>query len=168
MTTVIRQTLVFFAVFMALASARALAADLPRFTGEIEELRPYMAADRWLVVKLWASDCIICNREAQQYVDFHEFNAEHRAAILGISLDGDNQAAAHGFIGKHGIPYPNLIAGYQAAGRWYEQMSGHPFRGTPSFLLFDPSGTLRAQQVGAVPTELIEQFIDANSTGLPK
>ena len=34
-----------------------------------------------------------------------------------------------------------------------------PWIGTPSFLLFDPQGNLLAQQVGAVPPELIEEFI---------
>jgi hypothetical protein len=47
---------------------------------------------------------------------------------------------------------------------WYTSVTGRQWVGTPTFLVYDPEGTLRAQQAGAVPTELIEQFIASNST----
>ncbi len=45
-----------------------------------------------------------------------------------------------------------------------ESLTGQQFRGTPGFLIYGPSGELRAQQIGAVPVNLIENFIANNST----
>jgi len=128
-------------------------AALDEFTGK----------GQWVILKIWRSSCHICNREAYQYVDFHEFHKDTDAVMLGLSLDGEDRAAALSFIERHEIPYPNLIGDYATVTGWYANLTGREFVGTPTFLLYDPSGTLRAQQVGAVPTELIEQFIADNT-----
>jgi len=142
----------------------------PALGEPLREFRPGPAAldeftgkGQWVILKIWASDCHICNREAYQYVDFHEFHKDTDAVMLGLSLDGEDRAAALGFIERHEIQYPNLIADYAIGTGWYANLTGRQWVGTPTFLVYDPSGTLRAQQVGAVPIELIEQFIAKNS-----
>ena len=79
--------------------------------------------------------------------------------MLGVSLDGKDRQAAQAFIERHDIPYRNLIVSYARGSDWFTQQSGQRWVDTPSFLIYDPSGILRARQVGAVPTDLIEQFI---------
>jgi peroxiredoxin len=116
-----------------------------------------------VIVKIWASDCHVCNQEAHQYADFHEFHQDTDAVMLGISLDGPDRAAALGFIERHEIPYLSLITDLSTGMAWYTSVTGRQWIGTPTFLIYDPQGTLRVQQVGAVPTELIEQFIASNS-----
>lgn len=151
-------------VFMLLCSLSGVAAAaLERLNPGPSALDDYAGKGKWLVVMLWASDCIACNREAHQYVDFHEFHQDSDATVLGISLDGRDQEAAQRFIDKHDVSFPNLIIDYEAAGRWFEELTGQRFLGTPGFLIIDPQGTLRAQQIGAVPVNLIEQFIEANT-----
>jgi len=142
----------------------------PALGGSLSEFRPGPAAldgftgkGQWVVLKIWASDCHICNREAYQYVDFHEFHKDTDAVMLGLSLDGDDPAAASSFIERHEIPYPNLIADYATGTGWYTSVTDRKWVGTPTFLIYDPSGKLRAQQVGAVPVALIEQFIADNT-----
>ncbi len=66
---------------------------------------------QWVIVKFWASDCHVCNQEAHQYVDFHEFHKDNDVVILGVSLDGSNKNAAKEFIRRHQVSYPNLITG---------------------------------------------------------
>ena len=139
------------------------AANLEKLIPGPDALTGHVGGGQWLVVMLWASDCVACNREAHQYVDFHEFNQDGDARVLGISLDGDNQAAAQAFIDKHAVSFPNLIADFPSGARWFADLTGKPFLGTPGFLVFDPQGELRAQQIGAVPAAVIEQFIAASS-----
>ena len=108
------------------------------FKGKSQVFENYLGKGKWLVVMMWASDCHICNREAHQYVDFHMIHSDTDATVLGISLDGENHKnEALGFIKKHS--------------------------GTPTFLIYSPKGELKAAQAGAVPTELIEDFIKKNS-----
>jgi hypothetical protein len=137
--------------------------DLPVFEVGGSEFDQHLGKGKWLVVKIWASDCHICNHEAHHYVDYYEFGMGDRTNLVGISLDGEDQMAAREFIRRHNVSYPNFITDFATGSRWFSKISGQVFRGTPGFLIFDPSGELRAQQIGAVPVELIEQFIDSNS-----
>lgn len=134
------------------------------FDGKSQIFESYLGKGKWLVVMIWASDCFICNREAYQYVDFHLVHSDTDATILGISLDGESRKKeAEQFIKKHSIDFPNLIAEPEYVAEFYKKYSGQFFSGTPSFLIFSPNGELKAAQAGAVPTQLIEDFIKKNS-----
>lgn len=146
-----------------LVYAAAASAELLPFDPEGPEFGQYLGKGKWLIVEIWVSDCPVCNREARQYVDYYEFQMGDRATMVGISLDGENVKEALKFIERHEVSYPNFITDYETGSRWFYELTGQPFVGTPGFLIFDPTGELRVQQIGAVPVELIEQFIDRNS-----
>lgn len=151
-------------MLLCLVSISARSAELSTLKTGPSALVDYQEQGKWLIVMLWASDCVACNNEAHQYVTFHEFHHKTDAKVLGISLDGSDRAAAQGFIEKHGVPFPNLITDFTTGSRWFENLTGQQFWGTPGFLIYDPAGELRAQQIGAVPVNLIEDFIAKNST----
>ena len=134
------------------------------FKGKSQVFENYLGKGKWLVVMMWASDCHICNREAHQYVDFHMIHSDTDATVLGISLDGENRKKdALGFIKKHSVDFPNLIAEPETVANLFQKSTGQGFAGTPTFLIYSPKGELKAAQAGAVPTELIEDFIKKNS-----
>lgn len=145
-----------------IAASLVNAAEIPRFDADGAAFNQHLGKGQWLIVKIWASDCGICNREAHKYVDFYEFEAGDRATVVGISLDGDDQVAAQAFIERHSVSYPNFITDYESGAKWFADITGEKFWGTPGFLIFNPAGEIKAQQIGAVPVELIVQFIDAN------
>jgi peroxiredoxin len=151
-------------LLLLLVSTITRPAELAPLNVDPAALDAYHENGKWLIVMLWASDCVECNREAHQYVEFHESHHDSDARVLGVSLDGSNQAAAQKFIEKHQVPFPNLITDFGKGSRWFETLTGQQFWGTPGFLIFDQSGELRAQQIGAVPVNLIEDFIANNST----
>jgi len=161
--TMHRRLLVF--VLLLAASSFARSAELEPLGPGGAALDGYLGKGKWLIVMLWASDCAACNREAYQYVDFHEFHYDSDARVLGVSLDGSDQAAARKFIEKHQVSFPNLITDFNKGSRWFESLTGQQFWGTPGFLIFDQTGELRAQQIGAVPVNLIEDFIAQNNAG---
>lgn len=130
------------------------------FNGKSQVLENYLGKGKWTIVMMWASDCHICNKEAHQYVDFHMVHSDTDATVLGVSLDGESRKkAAQGFIKKHAVDFPNLIAEPEFVSNVYQKYTGQYFAGTPSFLIFSPAGELKAAQAGAVPTVLIEEFI---------
>lgn len=134
------------------------------FSGNPKVFENHIGKGKWLVVMMWASDCHICNREAHQYVDFHMFHSDKDATVLGISLDGESKKVdAKGFIKKHNVNFPNLIAEPETVAKLFYQSTGQHFAGTPTFLVYSPQGELKAAQTGAVPAELIEDFIGKNS-----
>jgi peroxiredoxin len=133
---------------------------LQDFNGKSHKLSEYTGKGKWLIVMIWASDCHICNAEVKNYITFHKKHKDKDASILGISVDGwEFKDKAEGFIKKHNVNFPNLIAAPIVVDHLYELQTGKNLFGTPSFLVYSPSGELKAEQSGAVPTNLIEEFI---------
>lgn len=153
---------------LALAGA-AGAGPLLDFSGATRSIDEYLGQGKWRIVMFWASDCHVCNQEANQYVAFHEKHAARDAAVLGISLDGPaGKAKAQAFIDRHDIRFENLIIDLESGARLFTKLTGQAWVGTPTFLIYGPNGTLLAQQVGAVPVDLIEKFMADNGAGVSR
>ena len=136
------------------------------FNGQPQTIESHIADGQWLLVMFWAHNCHICNQEATSYARFHTAHADRDARVLGVSIDGpEHQAEAADFIDRHRLPFPNLIAEPAVAMLYFMSLTGEPFRGTPTFLLYAPDGTLTAVQAGAVPVDSIEAFIAKHATG---
>jgi len=160
---------VLMGVLLFVTMAPAMASDLGAgilkgFDESFHTLDEYTGKGKWTIVMLWASDCSACNAEAKQYVKFHEAHKDKDASILGVSLDGKiKKGDAEKFIEHHGVTFPNLIDEPEKVAMLYSGLTGQPWIGTPSFLVFSPAGELRAAQVGAVSTQIIESFIAKES-----
>ena len=154
----------FLIVFFLPLSVSAEINGFQDFSGNNKVFKNHLGKGKWLVVMMWASDCYICNKEAHQYVDFHMFHSDKNATVLGISLDGESKKEdARGFIKKHNVDFPNLIAEPETVAKLFYESTGQQFAGTPTFLIYAPDGELKAAQAGAVPAQLIEDFITKNS-----
>ena len=147
-----------------LTGAVAVADPLQDFDGKPQAIKDYAGHGKWLVVMMWASDCHVCNVEAEQYIQFHEKNKTKNAHVLGISLDGQvKKAEAKQFIKRHHVTFQNLIGEPQDVAQWFVELTGADWVGTPTFLIYNPKGELVIQQAGAVPVNLIEEFIAKES-----
>lgn len=114
---------------------------------------------------IWRHDCHVCNEEAAGYAFFHDGN--ERTQVLGLSMDGMmDKNGAEAFIDNHDLPFTNLLGEPGAVATYFQGMTGQRFRGTPSYLVFAPSGKLMAAQGGAVPPEVISEFIKSRSNNV--
>jgi len=168
MLTLLRRSVVAPVILLSLLSSAtmAFAAGLFDFQGRSRALSEFTGQGKWTIVMFWASDCHVCNAEAQEYVLFHDRHHDKDAAILGITLDGRvGKAEALQFIERHMVDFPNLIGEPDVVAGVYMRLTGEPWLGTPSFLVYSPDGELRARQTGAVPAELIEAFIERKAAG---
>ena len=160
-----RQTLRTIAILFSLAlclPAMAQQGDgLLTLDGQPASLQQHVGQGKWLVVMFWAHDCHVCNVEAEGYAMFHAAHADNDASVLGVSIDGlSERDEAQAFIDRHDLPFPNLIAATtRDTLALYTELTGTRFVGTPSILLFDPQGELRAAQAGAVPVDAIEAYM---------
>lgn len=144
-----------------LLSAESFFKDL---SGKARTVEEFTGSGKWTVVMIWASDCRVCNHEVHNYSDFHFVHSDRDARVVGISVDGwAGKQDAEAFIDRHNVSFPNLIGNLDAVADWFMQQTGARWVGTPTFLIYNPAGELKAQQVGAVPVELIEDFISKNS-----
>lgn len=135
------------------------------FDGQAGSIGEYTGDGRWLMLMIWAHDCHVCNVEVEGYAHFHVERYQDDAHVLGLSIDGAaNKAAAIDFIERHDVPFPSLIGELTDVAAYFQALTGRPFRGTPSILLYDPDGELRAAQAGAVPISAIEAYIAQNTS----
>jgi len=149
---------------LCLMSAAVIAGPLKDFNGKPQSMDNFAGKGKWLVVMLWASDCHVCNVEAENYIQFHEQYKSKNAQVLGISVDGQvKKADAEAFIKRHHTTFPNLIGEPYEVAQWFSSLTGTAWAGTPTFLIYNPIGELVIQQVGAVPVDLIEEFIKKES-----
>jgi len=149
---------------VALMAADVSAGILRGFDGSFHGLNEYTGQGKWTVVMLWASDCGVCNAEAKNYEKFHQAHKDRDATMLGVSLDGQAmKGEAEKFIQRHGVNFPNLIEEPERVAQLYTSLTGEPWIGTPTFLVYSPDGELRAAQVGAVSTDVIEAFMARES-----
>jgi len=149
----------FLLVWVLFNGAAAGQSTFTDFDGRPSDLGKRLYPEAWTVVMLWHSECHICNEEVGELIRFHGRN-QPRAGILGVSLDGyAARGDAQQFIDRHRVNFPNLIADEAAVAAFYYRHTGERWVGTPTFLIYDPSGELVAKQVGAVSQALLEDFI---------
>ncbi len=135
---------------------------LKSIEGKATNLEAHIGKGDWKVVILWASDCHACNQEAEQYIQFHEANKDKNIKLMGVSLDGAAKLdEAKAFIKRHDVTFPNLIGEFEQVASMYESLTGGQWLGTPTILIYNPKGELKAAQPGAVPVSLIEEFINS-------
>jgi peroxiredoxin len=146
--------------FLFVAVANAASVQLTPFDGSAKALEAYTGKGKWVIAMIWAHDCHVCNQEAKEYVTFHQKHQSNKAVVLGISMDGKSQQKkAQKFVDRHQIPFTSLIGEPENVAGMYEKMTGRRWIGTPTFMIFHPSGKLVAEQAGAVPASLLEDFI---------
>lgn len=152
-------------LLLLLCLALPVAAEpLATFDGQPARISDYTGKGQWTVVKIWVSDCGVCNAEAHAYVAFHAKHRDSDAQMLGISLDGrEHLFDAEAFVERHALNYPQLLIDWEGGSRMYRELTGASLNGTPAFLIYTPDGELVAQQLGAVPVDLIESFIAGRS-----
>jgi peroxiredoxin len=157
--------LIFFALTALPLVTSANEKTLSDFNGKPATISQFAGQGKWLVVMLWASDCMVCNQEAHEYVKFHNLHKDKDAQVLGISLDGNEKLSdAQAFVKRHKISFPNLIGEAINIASMYQESTGGNWIGTPSFMVFNPKGELLGAQAGAVPVSIIESFIEREAT----
>lgn len=146
------------------ASTPAALGGLKTLDGQEALLADHVGNGKWLLVMIWASDCVICNKEMPQLSDFHFEHSDELAEVIGVSLDGyDNRADAQAFLDRHEPSFPNYVGEMITVAFGYQAMTGEQLYGTPSFLLFTPDGELVANNAGPVSAEALLRFIDGHT-----
>jgi len=149
---------------LLLFSSAVSASPLTDLNGKAAKISDYTGNGKWLVVMFWASDCHICNKEAHQYVDLQARNKDGNINVLGITTDGmANKDAAQGFINEHKLNFPNLIGSLEDVAGMYYDLTGNQWIGTPTFFIYNTDGKLTVADAGAIPAQIIENFIAENS-----
>ena len=157
-----RASLLGFLLVFALVAQAETGIVFKTLKGESQTVESHTGKGKWVVVKIWAADCHVCNTEAETYAQFHETQGEDGIRMLGLSIDGDMRKA-EAYVERHDLPFPNLLGDPQSVSKFYLDLTKSPLLGTPTILVFDPKGEMVAAQAGPVPPDVIERFVAQRS-----
>ena len=138
---------------------------LRELDGTPASLEHYRGDGRWLVVKVWASTCHVCQTSVREMIELHDERGRGDLRVIGIAVDGfTNRPGVLRFIERHGVNFPTLLDDGTNTARLYAEGVGEPWGGwTPTYLVYAPGGELVAKNIGAVDKQNVVRFIDGFS-----
>lgn len=153
------------AVIMMACSAFVSAQKLPELSlqgldGKKHSIQEFLGKNKWVIINIWGPKCPPCVAEMPELQSFHDDHKDNNAIVVGIALDYPsfgpaNEQEVRQFAEDNFISFPLLLGDAKSI----EHLGAGPLAGTPTTLLFDPSGKLDAMQVGQITQQLIEDYL---------
>jgi peroxiredoxin len=149
-----------FAAAAAPASENGATFETP--DGATVTLEQFTGQGKWLVVKIWASNCHVCNQTAHEIVALSN-HRKRDIQVVGIAVDAyRNRPGVLAFIERHALDYPVLFDDGRGAAYIYRRGVQRNWGGwTPTYLIYSPQGDLVAQHIGAVAENDVVRFVDS-------
>jgi len=132
--------------------------------GEVINIADQIGKGKWSLVMFWQVDCTVCRQQEPIISEFHEKYKDDNAEVIGITIDGMEKIdEINNFLAGRDLSYPNYVGDLAMMAFNYEVIAERGFRGTPTYLLFNPAGELMGDNPGPVRLEALENFIASRS-----
>ncbi len=157
---------VFCMLFIGFSAIATEKHELPvmDLSGEVVNIGDKIGKGKWVLVMFWATDCAICKMQEPTISSFHEARSEIDAEVIGISIDGpDKMDEVKQYLKENKLSYPNYVSDVISVSFNYNAITQSQFRGTPTYMLFNPEGKLLGDNPGPIGLEALENFIDSRS-----
>lgn len=138
--------------------------DLVDLSGKPVSEAASVGNGKWTLVMVWATDCSICRQQKPLISAFHNKHKDTDAHVFGIALDG--RAAmdeVQEYVDAHDVSFPTFVGELVIVASSVQSIVEEPLRGTPTYLLFDPTGEIKGVNPGPMSIEALEGFINKNS-----
>ena len=118
---------------------------------------------KWTLVMIWATHCHICKEQKPLISAFHEAHKDLDAHVYGVALDGPSALpSVRQYMKSHRVLFPTYVGDIGSIAASYQALTDEPFRGTPTYLLFNPDGELMGNNPGPISIAALEQFMARN------
>ena len=138
--------------------------DLITIGGDEASIAEHFNNGKWTLVMLWATDCHICKEQKPMMSAAHNERKNIDFTVMGIAIDGHSALGkVNQYLEKYNPSFPSYVGDITTVAFNYEVLTEEQFRGTPTYLLFNPENELMASQPGRIGKEALFDFIAANS-----
>jgi cytochrome c biogenesis protein CcmG/thiol:disulfide interchange protein DsbE len=119
-----------------------------------------------LVVSVWATWCLDCEKDQPGFVNVAERYADRGVRFLGVD-PLDNEAPALEWVRRYHVPYPSI---QDPSGRFAASLG---YTGLPATYVVDRDGTIRFSIIGSTTSEatlsgLLDQVLAGASASPPQ
>ena len=143
--------------------AHAAGVPVQSLEGQRGGLADHLSHDKWTIVMVWTTYCEVCRKQYPEIAEFHQRHKDKDAVVLGISLDGyDQSSKISAYQQAHAHNFPSVMTSAEDFTGKYARATGEAFTGTPTYLVFNARGQLRAFLGGPITTATLEKFIQPN------
>lgn len=140
--------------------AEITASALRDMAGTPTTIDDQVGRGRWSLVVIWATTCHICASEIPRYGAYYASAPEPKFSLLGIALDGfARKDRIIETMARWNMGFPSLVAERPALQWPCANLRKASLYGTPTFMLFNPSGQLKKLNLGPVWISELEAFI---------
>ena len=147
-------------LFFSMAST-AQDLNLKTLEGNATSLSNQLSKTMWTLLMVWTTYCGECAKQYDKISAFHQSNKKSRLRVLGVSLDGLNQGTkVRQYALSKNHTFPSILAESESFSNKYTELTGAPFTGTPTYLLFDRGQSIQAYMDGPISIDALERFID--------
>ncbi len=147
-------------LFFSMAST-AQELNLKTLEGNATSLSNQLSKTMWTLVMVWTTYCGECAKQYDKISAFHQSNKKSRLRVLGVSLDGLNQRTkVRQYALSKNHTFPSIVAESESFSNKYTELTGAPFTGTPTYMLFDRGQSIQAYMDGPISIDALERFID--------
>ena len=149
---------------LATEAAPEVVFEAQTLKGDTVNLADQIGQGKWTLVMFWQVECSVCRQQEPIISEFHEKYKDLNAEVIGISIDGMQRIDdVKEFLAARDLSYPNYVGDLGMMAFNYQAITEVPFRGTPTYLLFNPAGELLGDNPGPVRMEALEKFIASRS-----
>ena len=161
------QRLVAAAVLLSASVVTAAAEpEIRPWTDGETPLRAHFKSGTWTLVMFWSVTCSICAVETPALNSFYKAERDNGVHLLGVSIDGGaRRDEVAQWMKRHHMGFPTLLGELRSIAVFFDTSTQEPFRGTPTFLLYDRSGRLVGMNTGPVRAQAIKDFIARKERG---
>jgi len=147
-------------LFFSMAST-AQDLNLKTLEGNATSLSNQLSKTMWTLVMVWTTYCGECAKQYDKISAFHQSNKKSRLRVLGVSLDGLNQRTkVRQYALSKNHTFTSILAESESFSNKYTELTGAPFTGTPTYMLFDRGQSIQAYMDGPISIDALERFID--------
>ena len=140
--------------------ARASDFEVRTMDGKDVPLSSYFEPGKWTMVMLWTTYCTTCRKQYPIISEFHDKHKDTDAKVVGISLDGHAlMDKVRDYVVAQPISFETSVVEIAKFSKAYKAITEDNFTGTPTCLMFDPSGAMVAHAAGPMKIEIAERFI---------
>lgn len=138
--------------------------DLLTVGGEPADVEEHFNNGKWTLVMIWATNCHVCHEQKPMISSVHDERKDIDFTVMGIAIDGRRGLdKVKNYLDENKPSFPSFVTDLTVLAVNFELLTEESFRGTPTYLLFNPENELLAAQPGRISKEALYEFIDQNS-----
>jgi len=154
----------YFAALLLIAGvgAQANSGDIRLKSLEYQEvsLNKVVSDGKYTLVMIWATDCVPCEAQKPMIEQFHAEYHSTKATVIGIANDGMGLIEEiSSLIEKNNPSYPNYVASPKTFSSDFEIATGKKFRATPTYIMYNPEGSVMGVAVGPITRDKLDNII---------